>query len=345
MIDKSMLPDLKGAPLSIIFLLAMTGNRTVTLNDLAEGTGFSDKPLKAGLKKLSELQIVTSPRFNRYQLAGKNLQLPLYWDEKIEALPESGETPKNSGEIPELLSRIEELEQRVYILENRRNSDFGETPENFGETPKKFGESPKNPGETPKNNPDPIKELINIYENKEVSKYVDIDTYLLNKQNNVNQLPGSGETPKKPGEIPDLFLSAWNAAMQQMEASMGKGSFMDILHGAVPIGFEDGHYTILMDNTFKRDWAEARLTDTVERILSTMLDRKVSVSWVIDSGQAEMNGDSPMKETVPEYDAPSLELLPGSGELTEICNDYLLEPTGIEYSNEQLQELISMDPE
>ena len=335
MIDKSMLPDLKGAPLSIIFLLAMTGNRTVTLNDLAEGTGFSDKPLKAGLKKLSELQIVTSPRFNRYQLAGKNLQLPLYWGETIEALPESGETPKNPGEFPELLQRIEELEQRVLTLENRRNSESGETPE-------KFGDSPKNPGETPKNSTDPIKELINIYENKEVSKYVDTDTYLLNSTDQYKQLPEFGETPKNPGEIPDLFATAWKAAMQQMEGQMGRGSYMDILHGAVPAGYEDGHYTILMDNQYKRDWAEVRVTETLEKILSGILGLKASVSFVLDQ-QAAISSQQPAASD--PYEAPSLELLPGSGELTEICNDYLLEPTGIEYSNEQLQELISMDPD
>ena len=372
MFDKNLLPELKGAPLSIIVYLMLEGNRTATMTDMVAATGFSDKPIKAGLKMLMDQQIITCPRFNRYQLAGKNMQLPLYWDEKIEALPESGESPKNSGEIPELLSRIEELEQRVYILENRRNSEFGETPENFGETPKieileaaedfgetpkKFGESPKNPGETPKNNPDPIKELIKIYENKEVSKYVDIDTYLLNKETAVNQLPESGETPKKPGEIPELFLSAWNAAMQQMEASMSKGSFMDILHGAVPIGYEDGHYTILMDNTFKRDWAEVRLTDMIEKILMMMLDRKVTVSFVIDN-VSDQDGDAArvqdrsageaaaaVQSPCAQYEAPSLELLPGSGELIGICNDYLLDPTGIDYSKEQLQELISLEPD
>ena len=357
MFDKNLLPELKGAPLSIIVYLMLEGNRTATMTDMVAATGFSDKPIKAGLKVLMDQQIITCPRFNRYQLAGKNMQLPLYWGETIEALPESGETPKNSGEIPELLSRIEELEQRVYDLENRRNSEFGETPGNFGETPKieileaaedfgetpeKFGETPKKFGETPKNETDTIKELINIYEKKEVSKYVDIDTYLLNKQTKVNQLPDFGETPKNPGEIPELFLSAWNAAMQQMEASMGKGSFMDILHGAVPIGYEDGHYTILMDNTFKRDWAEVRLTDTIEKILMMMLDRKVTVSFVIDavSDQTEVENSSE-----PAYEAPSLELLPGSGELIGICNDYLLDPTGINYSKEQLHELISMEPD
>lgn len=364
MFDKNsllnLLPDLKGPALSIVLFLALQGNRTVTKNDLHEGTGYTDKPLKDGLQKLIDQQIVTSPRFNRYQLTGKNLQLPLYWGETIEALPDFGETPKNPGEIPELLQRIEDLEQRVWQLENRRNSEFGETPGNFGETPRievlpaaedfgesprNFGESPKKSGETPKNNSDPIKELINIYENKEVSKYVDIDTYLLNNHTDVNQSAESGETPKNAGDIPELFGSAWKAAMQQMESQMGRGSFMDIMHGAVPTGYEDGHYTVTMDNPYKRDWAEARLTETLEKILSGILGVKVSVSFAVDRTE-----DIPAEPNEFKYEAPSLELLPEpedpkQKDLTKICNDYLLDPTGIEYSNEQLQELIRTDPD
>ena len=370
MFDKNsllnLLPDLKGPALSIVLFLALRGDRTVSMNELTEGTGFSDKPIKAGLKLLMDRQIVTRPRVNRYQLTGKNLQLPLYWGETVEALPGSGETPNYSGDFPELMERVRDLEARVWQLENRRISESGDIPGNigespkievlpcgsgFGETPGNFGESPNYSGETPKNNQAPIKELINMYENKEVSKYPDTDKYLLTESTNVNQLPGSGETPKNAGDIPELFGSAWKAAMQQMESQMGKGSYMDILHGAVPTGYEDGHYTILMDNQWKRDWAEARLTKTIEGILSMILSVPVSVSFVAEKPAAD---DSPVRLSEDVlYDTPSLELLPVPDDpkkkvLTEICNAYLLEPTGIEYSNEQLLEMINNndpDPE
>ena len=341
MFDKNsllnLLPDLKGSPLSIVLFLALQGDRTVTMNELTEGTGFSDKPIKAGLKLLMDRQIVTRPRVNRYQLTGKNLQLPLYWGETIEALPGSGETPNYSGDFPKLMQRVRDLEARVWQLENRNFSEFGEIPgksgetpkievlpyrTNYGETPGNFGETPNYSGETPKKEGDPIKELINIYENKEVSKYVDTDTYLHSDNSNDIQLPESRETPKNPGDIPELFSTAWKAAMQQMESQMGRGSFMDILHGAVPTGYEDGHYTIMMDNQFKRDWAEARLTDTLEKILTCILSVKVSVSFVVDHQEPAAD------DTDPElpYEAPSLELA---------------------YSKEQLQEMIKIgtDPD
>lgn len=360
MFDKDLLPELKGAPLSIIFLLAMTGNRTISVSDLSAQTGFDRKTTRKGLDLLIEHQIVTCPRTNRYQLVGKNMQLPLYWDEKIEPLPEAetdwGKNPQ-MGNFPQLETRIEELERRVSDLE-----DWGKIPQR-GNFPQNWGNFPQNEiaielpagidneeklperGKIPQNCGEFLQEvnLINIEntETIEVSKYVDTDTYLLETNSNNNKLP-EGEIFPNEEKIPDLFLTAWNAAMQQMEASMGKGSFTDILHGAVPIGYEDGHYTILMDNTFKRDWAEVRLTDTIEKILMMMLDRKVTVSFVIDeaSDQTEVENSSE-----PAYEAPSLELLPGSGELIGICNDYLLDPTGINYSKEQLQELISMEPD
>ena len=389
MFDKNsllnLLPDLKGSALSIVLFLALKGDRTVSMNELTEGTGFSDKPVKAGLKLLMDRQIVTRPRVNRYQLTGKNLQLPLYWGETIEALPGSGETPNYSGDFPELMQRVRDLEARVWKLENRRISEFGEIPgksgetpkievlpyrtdfgeipgksgetpkievlpyrTDFGETPGNFGETPNYSGETPKKEGDPIKELINIYENKEVSKYVDTDTYLHSDNSNDIQLPESGETPKNPGDIPELFSTAWKVAMQQMESQMGRGSFMDILHGAVPTGYEDGHYTIMMDNQFKRDWAEARLTDTLEKILTCILGVKVSVSFVVDHQEPAADDIDP---ELP-YEAPSLELIPEPKDpkqkvLTDICNEYLLDPTGIAYSKEQLQEMIKIgtDPD
>ena len=376
MFDKNLLPELKGAPLSIIFLLAMTGNRTISVSDLSAQTGFDRKTTRKGLDLLIEHQIVTCPRTNRYQLVGKNVQLPLYWDEKIEPLPEAetewGKIPQNCGEFPQLETRIEELERRVSDLEEwGKIPKLGNIPQNWGKIPQNemaiellsgndngenfptCGKIPQNCGEIPHE-----VNLINIENTdpKEVSKYVDIDTYLLNENSNNTKLPDVENFPNEE-KIPELFLSAWNAAMQQMEASMGKGTFMDILHGAVPIGYEDGHYTILMDNTFKRDWAEVRLTDMIEKILMMMLDRKVTVSFVIDN-VSDQDGDAArvqdrsageaaaaVQSPCAQYEAPSLELLPGSGELIGICNDYLLDPTGIDYSKEQLQELISLEPD
>ena len=355
MFTKELLPELKGAPLSIIFLLAMTGNRTISVSDLSIQTGFDRKTTRKGLDILMEHKIVTSPRTNRYQLVGKNVQLPLYWDEKIEPLPaaesECGNFPQR-GNFPQLEDRIEDLERRVANLEECGNiPQCGKIPQLCGNIPQNdmvidMADCGKNTqwGNFPqeKGNNSPNVNLINIENTgiKEVSKYVDIDAYLLDVNSNNTKLP-KGENFPNQEKIPHEALNAWNACMQQMKGQMGRGSYMDILHGAVPAGYEDGHYTVLVENQFKRDWAEARLTQTLEKILSGILGVKVSVSFAVDL-QTEQDQGTRFED---QDEAPSLELLPGSGELTEICNAYLLDPIGINYSMSELKELISMNPD
>ena len=108
-----LLPDLKGAPLSILVVLSIT-KRSVSVTSLCEKTGWSDKTVKAGLRLLEDRQMVAQED-SRFMLAGDNLQLPLYWDEKIlgPSYPESGNFPDDPGNIPGLESRVAALESEV----------------------------------------------------------------------------------------------------------------------------------------------------------------------------------------------------------------------------------------
>ena len=122
--------------------------------------------------------------------------------------------------------------------------------------------------------------------------------------------------------------------------------YTDVVKKAELIGYESGHYTVAVENAYVKDWAEARLWKLTEKILSMLEGGVVSVSFVVDQS-TQIPAAS---EEADKYPAPSLELLPmpedpKAAELTEICNDYLLDPAGIEYSKEQLQELISMKPD
>ena len=159
--EKLNLWELKGAPLSIILAIIMSGNRSVSVSWLVTETGYSDKTVNSGLDLLRSRQIITQTGRCRYQLTGENVQLPLYWGEKVEPanpspasdqpalfdLPGGGENfsgrnfdleisgqshkgtvPGKSGKIPEtgkipeLEMRVSALEKRVSELENRRNS-------------------------------------------------------------------------------------------------------------------------------------------------------------------------------------------------------------------------------
>lgn len=384
MFENFTLADLKNAPLSIVVFLSMNGNRAVSVTDLAAETGFSEKPIRAGLRKLQDLGVVVSPRNNRYQLTGKEYQLPLSWGEKI--LP-SGDTPEFTGVLPGYAGVSPDIERRIGLLEKAVfGTDAGDSPEVPGDYPlwdserddennvevipgeeysgnipgklgvfpiegRKSGsttvtgqwskkessaDSPEKTGVSPDFSGDIPEALINNISNtqdKEVSKYVETDTYLPDITNTKSGLTPAAE-------------NAWNAAMEQIKGSMDAGTFGQMLRDAELIGVEAGHYTVAMKNEMIRGWVDQRCRKQIERMLTMMSGEKCSVSFVV----AESGGAPAMREDssfVPQEPSP---LLPESGdpekaELVEICNDYLRDPVGIEYTVDQMAELVGMHPD
>ena len=382
MFDESLLPKLKGAPISILLLLSLS-NRTMTIGEIKDKTGYSDKTTKAGLLKLHDMGMVTETQRFRYQLTGTEYQLPLYWDEKIEphgnisdhgnfsdierrvsaleaavfrGLPasESGDSPIYSGIFPEPDNQEVTREEMYsgnfpekYGISPSESGDFPlieidgswKDPEDVelsemyaGNFPEKYGNIPEENGDFPR----PVFNNINNIQKKEVSKYVDAEnTYLPdNKNTAVNQLT-------QPEKIPEAARKIWDAAILQLRWNMGEVSYKTYLAGAVIHGYKGGHYTIGIANKMKRDWCHDRLTISLENILSGMSGEKCSVSFVLDQAA----GPKIANWHEAKYEAPSHELLPGSGKLVDICNDYLLDPVGIEYSSDELRKLIDLKPD
>ena len=81
-----------------------------------------------------------------------------------------------------------------------------------------------------------------------------------NETQTTNILPGVAASAQK----------AWKATMSQMKGSMDRQTFNTLLGSAELLACEDGVYTIGMANGFTRDWAEQRLSETIEKILSGM---------------------------------------------------------------------------
>ena len=465
MFENFTLSDVKGAPLSILVFLSINGNRAVSVSDLAgkAGTGFSDKPVKEGLIRLKELGVICEPRKNRYQLTGKEYQLPLYWGEKVLPFGDSprisGDSPNYSGVSPDLERRVEALEAAVFrglpaseagdspIFSGDSPDEDGDSPmkgqspyeysgsfaEKFGVSPndagdfpmveiegqwkddggceysgnfpEKFGDSPVQCGDSPIKGQSPISEsgdspekagvfpeksgespnsvnpLINNINNKEVSKYVEKDTYLLNGNNTESELINPTEKiADAAGKTPDDYVTRWNATMAQMKGSMDRQTFSTFLGKAVILGYEEGHYTIGVENGFICDWLQDRLLTPIEKILNVMGDRKQSVSFVVTgtwqpADQCDgCGGDSSLRlnaepaEAVPvkhlechrqihkmlREEADRLEWershLPKSGDaaedvLVDICNEYLDHPKEQKYSMDQLAELVAIQPD
>ena len=384
MFENFTLADLKNAPLSIVVFLSMNGNRAVSVTDLAAETGFSEKPIRAGLRKLQDLGVVISPRNNRYQLTGKEYQLPLSWGEKI--LP-SGDSPEITGVLPGYAGVSPEIERRIGLLEKAVfGTDAGDSPEVPGDYPlwdserdddgnvevipgeewsgnipgklgvfpiegRKSGnttvtgqwskkessaDSPEKTGVSPDfsgDNPEALINNISNTQNKEVSKYVETDTYLPDINNTKSGLTPAAE-------------NAWNAAMGQIKGSMDAGTFGQMLRDAELIGVEAGHYTVAVKNEMIRGWVDQRCREQIERMLTMMSGEKCSVSFVVsDCGASpEAREDSSFVPQEPSLLLPE-SCDPDEAELVEICNDYLRDPSGIEYTVDQMAELVAMHPD
>ena len=257
-------------------------------------------------------------------------------------IPEKfGESPNESGETPK-------PEKTVVSGQWSERKESGEIPEKVGDSPKVIGEIPNG-----------LINNINNTKDKEINKYVGKDIYLLNGMSNERKVNSgqlavvsdqgadSGYRPAS-GPVPEKAEVDWKAALAQLKGSMDRQTFNSLLGGdcAELIGYVDGHYTIKSKNSFVRDWSESRLREKLESILSVIANGKRSVSFVCE----ETMRTEAQPAVASEQDAPSMELLPESDDpedekLVEICNEYLLDPTGPEYSAEQLGELVGMHPD
>ncbi len=93
--------------------------------------------------------------------------------------------------------------------------------------------------------------------------------------------------------------------MAQMKGSMDRQTFSTLLGSAELLACEDGVYTVGMANGFTRDWAEQRLSGTIEKILSGMQGAPqkvafvVSGAWLPPDRESRESGDETETSVVP----------------------------------------------
>lgn len=83
---------------------------------------------------------------------------------------------------------------------------------------------------------------------------------------------------------------AWRVALGQLETEMPKASFDTWVRDAFFLSYEDGAFVIGVPNPYARDWLEGRLSSTVARILTGIMNRTCAVRFVVwkeayDSGE------------------------------------------------------------
>ena len=106
---------------------------------------------------------------------------------------------------------------------------------------------------------------------------------------------------------------AWQSALGQLQMEMPKASFDTWVRDTRVVNYDDGHFSIGVRNAYARDWLESRLTSTVTRLLMGIMNREVSISFVVDEchdadddvqdddrGDDEHKGDDAADETQDE---------------------------------------------
>ncbi len=82
---------------------------------------------------------------------------------------------------------------------------------------------------------------------------------------------------------------AWQAVIGQLQMEMPKAAFNTWVRDADLVAYEDGSFIIGVHNAYARDWLESRLTSTVKRLLTGMMNRSVEVRFVV-----WQNADEPL---------------------------------------------------
>ena len=88
---------------------------------------------------------------------------------------------------------------------------------------------------------------------------------------------------------------AWQAALGQLQMEMPKAAFDTWVRDAEFISYEDGSFIIGLQNAYARDWLQSRLSSTVTRLLTGMMNRTVEVRFVVWQNQV-----SPVEPVVVE---------------------------------------------
>ncbi|HEY3344451.1 MAG TPA: chromosomal replication initiator protein DnaA [Anaerolineaceae bacterium] len=105
---------------------------------------------------------------------------------------------------------------------------------------------------------------------------------------------------------------AWQAALGQLQMDLNKAAFDTWVRSAELISYEDGTFTVGVQNAYARDWLESRLASTVSRILTGIMNRPASVRFAVGQGESA----APQAEPLPPSVRITEEMLPKSTNAT-----------------------------
>ncbi len=89
---------------------------------------------------------------------------------------------------------------------------------------------------------------------------------------------------------------AWEAAVGQLQMDMPKASFNTWVRDTVLVSYEDGAFVIGVANAYARDWLASRLSSTATRLLTGIMNRSVSVRFIVWQKDSEQAASSPAEQ-------------------------------------------------
>ena len=98
---------------------------------------------------------------------------------------------------------------------------------------------------------------------------------------------------------------AWSSVLTQLQLDMPRASYETWVLGTEAIALENDVLLVSTRNAYARDWLESRLTSTVQRLLVGILNRSVSVKFVVGDESPEE-----METEAEETDEPELNIEP-----------------------------------
>lgn len=75
--------------------------------------------------------------------------------------------------------------------------------------------------------------------------------------------------------------AAWQAALGELEVSMGRSAYLTWLKSAHVLTYEDGLFVLGVANGYAKEWIEQRMLPEIKRLLSSRMGRTVDVRCVV----------------------------------------------------------------
>ncbi len=74
---------------------------------------------------------------------------------------------------------------------------------------------------------------------------------------------------------------AWQATLGQLQMDMSKAAYDTWVKNSRLINFKEGQFIVGVPNAFARDWLETRMTTTVNRVLTGIMNRPQTVQFIV----------------------------------------------------------------